>query len=514
MTSEPGVRDRVLTAAVELFAAQGYDGTSVAQVTERARVAKGGFYHHFASKQELLYAVYGDLITLQLDRMQAILDAGLPPAGTLRALIDDLVITTAESSERALVSFREIARLDGERGALLRTARRRYHDAMIKLIRDGQADGSFARVASPETITFTIFGVDQRIAALVSARRPQTAGAAGVRAGRVRSRRTGRPVMGWGLTIPLTGLPLPDHAALIRALPGLGYTDVWSSEVNGADAFTPLALASAWEPSMRLGTAIVPAFTRGPALIAMSAATMAAAAPDRFVLGLGSSSPAIVGDWNGFDFTEPYRKTRDVLRFVRLALAGERVDGDFDTFTVHRFKLDNVPSTPPPVLLAALRPQMLRLAGTEADGVILNWLAATDVAQCLDAVGDPEADVVARVFVCPTEDVDFARNLGRMMITSYLTVPAYAAFHEWLGRGPKLGAMWDNWAAGDRKAALAAVPDDVIDELILHGSPQSCRQQLQTYADAGVRTPVIALLPTPELADPEALVPTLKALGS
>lgn len=320
--------------------------------------------------------------------------------------------------------------------------------------------------------------------------------------------------MGWGLTIPLTGLPLPDHAALIRALPGLGYTDVWSSEVNGADAFTPLALASAWEPSMRLGTAIVPAFTRGPALIAMSAATMAAAAPERFVLGLGSSSPAIVGDWNGFDFTEPYRKTRDVLRFVRLALAGERVDGDFDTFTVHRFKLDNVPSTPPPVLLAALRPQMLRLAGTEADGVILNWLAATDVAQCLDAVGDPEADVVARVFVCPTEDVDFARNLGRMMITSYLTVPAYAAFHEWLGRGPKLGAMWDNWAAGDRKAALAAVPDDVIDELILHGSPQSCRQQLQTYADAGVRTPVIALLPTPELADPQALVPTLKALGS
>jgi AcrR family transcriptional regulator len=157
--TEPGVRDRVLNAAVELFAAQGYDGTSVAQVTARARVAKGGFYHHFASKQELLYAVYGDLITLQLERMQRILDRGEPPPATLRALIEDLVVTTAASSERALVSFRAIAQLDGDRGALLRVARRRYHDAVIALVRTGQEAGAFAAFASPETITFTIFGV-------------------------------------------------------------------------------------------------------------------------------------------------------------------------------------------------------------------------------------------------------------------------------------------------------------------------------------------------------------------
>src|SRR5437879_259474 len=106
---------------------------------------------------------------------------------------------------------------------------------------------------------------------------------------------------GWGLTIPLLGVALPDHAAVIRALPSFGYTDVWSAETNGSDAFTPLALASAWEPTLRLGTAIVPAYTRGPALIAMSAATMAAAAPGRFVLGLGASSPVIVGNWNGIE---------------------------------------------------------------------------------------------------------------------------------------------------------------------------------------------------------------------
>jgi len=133
--------------------------------------------------------------------------------------------------------------------------------------------------------------------------------------------------MGWGLTIPLTGVALPAHAELVRALPAFGYSDLWSAETNGADAFTPLALASAWEPTLRLGTAIVPAFTRGPALIAMSAAALAAAAPGRFVLGLGASSPVIVGNWNGIAYEQPYRRTRDVLRAVRAALA-RVIDGD------------------------------------------------------------------------------------------------------------------------------------------------------------------------------------------
>ncbi|MBN9619929.1 MAG: LLM class F420-dependent oxidoreductase, partial [Actinobacteria bacterium] len=262
----------------------------------------------------------------------------------------------------------------------------------------------------------------------------------------------------WGLTVPLSGIPLAEQADIVRALPDLGYTDLWSSETNGADAFTPLALAAAWEPTLRLGTAIVPVFTRGPALIAMSAAALADAAPGRFVLGLGASSPVIVSGWNSVPFEEPYRRSRDVLRAVRTALAGERVDGQFDTFTITRFTLAPAPAVPPRIVLAGLRSQMLRLAGREADGAILNWLAATDVAQCVAAVDNPAAEIVARIFVCPTANADVARHVGRMAICSYLTVPAYAAFHEWLGRGDALRPMQEAWAAGDRKAALAAVP--------------------------------------------------------
>ncbi|MFD6263232.1 LLM class F420-dependent oxidoreductase [Micromonospora chalcea] len=305
------------------------------------------------------------------------------------------------------------------------------------------------------------------------------------------------------MTVPLGGIPLADHAAVYAALDDAGFTDVWSSEVAGADAFTPLALAAAWSPRLRLGTAITPVFTRGPGLLAMSAAALAEAAPGRFALGVGASSPVLVRDWNAIPFDEPFKRTRDVLRFLRAALRGETVDGAFDTFAVRRFALERPPSVPPPVVLAALRPGMLRLAAAEADGVILNWLAAEDVPTALAEVGErrPGFEVAARVFVCPTEDAAYARALGRRMITGYLTVPAYAAFHRWLGREDSLGPMWQAWAAGDRRGASAAVPDEVVDALVLHGSPEQCAAAVRRYADNGVDVPVLAVLPTPEITE-------------
>ena len=116
-------------------------------------------------------------------------------------------------------------------------------------------------------------------------------------------------------------VPLPGHLHAqrdgLRELADLGYTDIWSAEADGADAFTPLALAAAWEPRLRLGTAIVPAFTRAPACLAQSVASMADAAPGRFAIGIGSSSNVIVERWNGVPFVEPYQRVRDVVRFLQ-----------------------------------------------------------------------------------------------------------------------------------------------------------------------------------------------------
>lgn len=299
----------------------------------------------------------------------------------------------------------------------------------------------------------------------------------------------------WGITIPLTGVPLGSHRELVRALPDLGYTDAWSAETAGTDAFTPLALAAEWAPSLRLGTAIVPVYTRGPGLLAMSAATIAELAPGRFVLGIGTSTPTIVSNWNSVSFDEPYKRSRDTLRFLRAALRGEKVTETYETFAVSKFRLERAPTPPPSILLAALRPGMLRLAAREADGAITNWLAPSDVPKVRAELGS-QCELAARIFVCPTEDAAAARGLGRLLISSYLTVPVYAAFHEWLGRGDALRAMHEAWAAGDRAGANAAIPDEVVDDLVVHGSVEKCRERVAEYVAQGLDTPVIALLPT------------------
>ena len=311
----------------------------------------------------------------------------------------------------------------------------------------------------------------------------------------------------YGITIPFEFVPLDEQAGMVAELADLGYTDVWSSEAGGADGFTPLALASVWAPSLRLGSAIIPAFTRGPATMAQCAATLAAAAPGRFVLGIGTSSNVIVERWNGIPFEKPYERTRDMVRFLREALRGEKVTHDYETFSVRGFKLGIVPAEQPPILVAALREGMLRLAGREGDGAIVNWLSADDVAKVAPVVRryGEHKEIVARIFVAPTTDVDTVHSFGRFAISAYLNVPVYARFHEWLGRSGVLQGMWDRWAEGDRKAAVGAIPTSVVDELIVHGSPEQCREHIQRYVDNGVTTPALAILPFPGIDQHQAI---------
>jgi probable F420-dependent oxidoreductase len=298
----------------------------------------------------------------------------------------------------------------------------------------------------------------------------------------------------YGITIPFDGVTLLEHRDWFRRLADLGYTDVWSAEVDGSDGFTPLTVAAIVESRLNLGVAVTPVFTRGAGLLAMSIAAMAEVSGGRFTMGLGASSEPVVQRWNGIAYENPYARTRDVLRFVKRALDGEKIDEVFETFEVHGFKLSRPVINRPPILLGALRPGMLRLAGREADGAILNWLAAADVAQCRAEVG-ADKTIAARLFVIPNEDPDAARFIARRMISSYLTVNAYAEFHRWLGRGDALTPMWAAWAAGDRKLANEVIPDSVVDELVIHGSYEACREHVLRYVEEGVEIPTIAIVP-------------------
>jgi alkanesulfonate monooxygenase SsuD/methylene tetrahydromethanopterin reductase-like flavin-dependent oxidoreductase (luciferase family) len=168
------------------------------------------------------------------------------------------------------------------------------------------------------------------------------------------------------------------------------------------------------------------------------------------------------------------------------------VTAEYETFAVKGFRLDVAVPEMPPILVGALRPGMLRLAGREGDGAITNWCSPADIPKIAAEVG-PDREIVCRMMVFPTTDFDLVRMVGRRMVAAYLTVPAYAAVQEWLGRGDAIRTMNERWSAGDRAGALEQIPDTLIDELIVHGTPQECARRVEEYATAGVTTTAPAL---------------------
>ena len=160
----------------------------------------------------------------------------------------------------------------------------------------------------------------------------------------------------YGITFPFDGIPLVEQRELVRELVDLGYTDLWSAESGGYDAFIPLAVAAQWAPELRLGTAIVPAYTRGAHTLASTVASMCQAAPGRFALGIGTSSNVIVERWNGIAFDKPYQRVRDTIRFLRAALDGrEGRPRSTRRSRCSGFRLGITVPEQPPILVAALR---------------------------------------------------------------------------------------------------------------------------------------------------------------
>ena len=309
------------------------------------------------------------------------------------------------------------------------------------------------------------------------------------------------PEKRWSLSVPMDGFTLAELADIAREAETLGYTDAWSFEVDGVDCFAPLAVVGL-ATRMRVGTAIANVFTRGPATLALSAAGLAEIAPGRFCLGIGAGSEPIVEAWNGGRFARPATRVRETAAFLRQAFAGERVVFRGETFSVDGFRLSRPLAAPVPIHVAALRPGMLRVAGEVADGAILNWLAAEDVPKSVAvareaaarAGRDPRAlEFTARLMVNVDPPGPASDALVRRQITAYLNVPVYRAFHEWLGRREELGPMWRAWEQGDRKTAVAAVPERVMDDLILRGSMDEIRAHVRRYLDAGIDTAFLQL---------------------
>lgn len=157
--SKGGAKTKILDAALDLFAEKGYDATGVQEIVQRAGVTKGALYHHFAAKEDILFEIYGSVFHEQLAELDRLLGLGREPGWTLRAVIENIVVSTAATAKAAAVFTRDVSRLDPDRYQELQADWRRYQDSVRGLIRHAQEDGIFAAAASPEVISWAIFGV-------------------------------------------------------------------------------------------------------------------------------------------------------------------------------------------------------------------------------------------------------------------------------------------------------------------------------------------------------------------
>ncbi len=304
-----------------------------------------------------------------------------------------------------------------------------------------------------------------------------------------------------GLSLPLVHpLPLSAHVALAREAQGLGFDRLWSVEIAGPDALTLMALLAAHTSRIGLATGVVPVQTRTPQVLAMTAATLGAAAPGRFSLGLGVSSPVIVGQWHGLGWDRPLERIREAVTLIRLALSGEKVNFEGRHYRCRNFRLGLVPPRPVRIVLGALGPRMLELAGEIADGVLLNWLPPEAVPACLARIEAgarrarrslAEIEVAGFVRTCVTEEPAAARQWLARDITGYAIVDAYARFFSECGYADEVAAINAAWTAGDRAGAVAAVSDRLLDGLGAVGDEACCRDRVAAYAKAGLGEPVI-----------------------
>ena len=302
------------------------------------------------------------------------------------------------------------------------------------------------------------------------------------------------------ITLPAPHLSVAECLALAkRAEQEWGYEAIWLAETSGPDSFSLAAAVATVTERVEIGTAIVPVYNRTPAVLAMSAGTVAEISEGRFVLGLGSSSHAIIEQWNGVDFERPLATVRDSLAICRQALAGERTDYEGEVFRSRGFRMTAQPPAEVPIYLAALREKMLGMAGELADGVIINLFPLDALKQIMGAyrAGAEGANrqigpVVCRHQVGLTKDVPAAREQLRRNLGGYFATPVYNRFLRWCGYAAEMQAVTDGFKQRDRAAVAAALHDDFIDATAILGDFERCAEQLAAFVSGGVTTTVLS----------------------
>ena len=301
-----------------------------------------------------------------------------------------------------------------------------------------------------------------------------------------------------------TGKSFDDALMRVRLAEELGYESVYVTHTSGRESLTVLTAYAAATERIRVGTGVVPIYTRTPATMAQTAATIADISGGRLVLGLGISHRPVVEGWHGQTIDKPVAEMREYLSIVRAILRGEDPPpGEKWRTGFHLTGVDPRPEIP--IYMAALSPRMLRLAGEIADGVIL-WLCAPgyirDVVVPEVRAGREKAgktlegfDIVAAVPSAVVADPADAWAAMRRDLLTYFSLPFYRAMIEGSGFGEDIAAFDAAAGAGDGDAMQAAISDGFLDALTAVGDEDAVRAGVQRYLDAGATSPGVGPIP-------------------
>ncbi len=324
------------------------------------------------------------------------------------------------------------------------------------------------------------------------------------------------------ITMPVEdGLSIDWLTDLVVDAEQAGIDTALVGEVAGPEVFATLGAMAARTERIKLGSGIVAAYTRSPALTAMGFSTLASLAPGRVIAGIGASSPIVVGRWHGGDFEQPLATVREFIGLLQAALAGEKLNHDGPRFRSKGFRLV-LPPVEVPIWLGAINPRMLALAGEIADAVFMTWCPPSEVAPKRAIVDDAAAQsgrntsdvgTVLSFWAYAGPDPDQALERMRRQVLAYAMVPTHQP--AFVGTFDNLPEVAEAWQRGDRAKALSLVPDEAVLSQCTLG-PDMLADRISSYRTAGVDLPII-LLTGAHMGDdvgPQATVDALSRIAT
>lgn len=304
-----------------------------------------------------------------------------------------------------------------------------------------------------------------------------------------------------------TALTLPDPRGVQQTIEiakwaeAEGYDDLWFADSSGVDALTTAAAVALNTERCRIGTAIIPVFSRTPAVLASTAHVLHQLSNGRFILGLGSSSQTMMENWHGQKFEKPLSRVKETTQLIKTMLSGEKTNFEGDTVTSRGYRQLPLEDGAQPVYMAALRSKMLEAAAEFSDGVILNLFPKDSLPKMMEhiRIGAERAgkkledvEVVCRHQIIVTDDKENARNFIRAAFAPYYATPVYNAFLAWSGYEDVAETIREGWAAKDREKTTSALDDQLVDDIAILGTQEECHDRIREYAEMGITTHIVS----------------------